>query len=518
MMVPRLRALLTAWTRRERFEDTLDAEVRFHLEACTEDLVRSGVPRREAARRARVQFGSIERAKDGCRRARGLRLADELGRMAINIRLALRMLLKSAVVTTVAVLSLALGIGANAAIFSVFSQVLLRPLPVVAPERLVNLEAPGPASCNSAGGCDEVFSYPMFRDLEREQTVFTHLAAHRAFAVNVGYGERTVNGQGVQVSGSYFPALGLSPAAGRLFGPEVDTPIGGHPIAVLSHEFWRVELAGRRDVVGGALIVNGRPLTIAGVAPAGFQGTTHGLRPLIFVPITMRESLYFADIGGGMEDRRAYWAYLFARLRPGVSMRQARAAIEPLYRGILAEVEAPLQVGLTEEALARFVARPIPIRDGGRGQSRMDEAAMAPLLLLLAVTGIVVLIACANVANLLLARLSAREAEMAVRLSLGATRRHLLTQLLTESCLLALLGGAAGLVFAQWTLDGIGTFLPPEAVGVVRLTLDPVVVLFAGAVSLGTGMLFARASSACAWPSARMRRGCARWCSARSDG
>ena len=240
-MFSRLRSFLTAWARRDPFEDALDEEVRFHLEACTEDLVRAGVPRREAARRARVRFGSIEGAKDDCRRARGLRLADELEQTMTNIRLGFRMLFRTPVVTCVAVLSLALGMGPNAAIFSVFNQVLLRPLPVVEPERLVNLEAPPPkpgsTTVGPAGGYDEIFSYPMFRDLQRGQDVFTDIAAHRDFGVHVGHGGhggRTIEGRGLLVSGSYFPVLGLAPAAGRLPGPEVDAPIGGHPIATRS--------------------------------------------------------------------------------------------------------------------------------------------------------------------------------------------------------------------------------------------------------------------------------------------
>ncbi len=490
-MFLRLRSFLTAWIGRDRFEDVLDEEVRFHLEACTEELVRAGVPRREAARRARVQFGSIERAKDDCRRARGLRLTDELEQVVANVRFGLRMLLRTPVVTGVAVLSLALGIGPNAAIFSVFNQVLLRPLPVVEPERLVNLEAPPPkpgaTTVGPAGGHDEIFSYPMFRDLQRGQDVFTDIAAHRNFSVHVGYGGRTIDGQGLLVSGSYFPVLGLAPAAGRLLGPESDAPIGGHPIAVLSHAFWQAELGGAPDVVGDALVVNGQPLTIVGVAPAGFESTTLGLRPLIFVPITMRGVLSPGD--GGFENRRSYWAYLFARLKPNVSMDQARAGLSPLYRSILAEVEAPLHVGFSDRRRAEFVAKPILISDGRRGQSSLDEQVTPSLLLLFAVTGIVVLIACANVANLLLARSSARASEMAVRLSIGATRRHLIVQLLTESCLLACLGGAVGLGIGQWTLGVLGPFLPAAALGMPS-TMGPAVVLFAGALSLGTGILF----------------------------
>ena len=466
--------------------------MRFHLESYAEDLIRSGVPRREAVRRARVHFGGIEGVKDDCRHARGLRVADELQRIAANARFGFRMLVKTPVVTGVAVVSLALGIGSNAAIFSLFSQVLLRPLPVVEPERLVNLEAPGRKSGSTttgpAGGNDEIFSYPMFRDLQREQTVFTDIAAHRDFRVHVTHGGRTTYGLGLQVSGSYFPLLSLAPAAGRLLGPEVDESVGGHPIAVLGYDFWQIELGGSRDVIGDTLIVNGAPLTIVGVAPAGFEGTTLGVPAVIFVPITMRGVLSPGD--GGFEDRRNYWAYLFARLRPGVSTEQARAVLGPLYRSILTEVEAPLHTDLSERRLAEFVARPILIRDGRRGQSFLDDAVTPPLLLLFAVTGVVVLIACANVANLLLARLSARAAEMAVRLSIGATRRHLIVQLLTESCLLALLGGAAGLLVGHWTLQGLGTFLPAWVSRSMPSILEPAAVWFTMATSLGTGLLF----------------------------
>ena len=493
-MFSRLRSFFGTLFRRERFEDALTEEVRFHLDAYTADLIRSGVPRRDAVRRARIQFGSIEGVKDACRQSRGLRLADDLGQIMTNIRLALRMLAKTPLVTSVAVVSLALGIGANAAIFSLYSQLLLRPLPVFEPERLVNLEAPGPkrgsVSCNGAGGCDEVFSYPMFRDLQREQTVFTDIAAHLGFGANVAYQGQTVNIQGMQVSGSYFPTLGLEPTVGRLFGPEVDQPIGGHPVVILSHEFWQSDLGGTREVLGDALIVNGQPLTIVGVAPAGFRGTTVQMLPKIFVPITMASRL-FAEAGEGrFEYRRTYWLYLFARLNPEVSLDQAHAAIEPLYRSILTEVEAPLQTDMSGQTRAQFVAKPLPLRDGRRGQSQMQDTAGVPVLLLLGVTAVVLLIACANIANLLLARSVARASEMAVRLSLGASRRHLVMQLLTESCLLAVLGGVAGLIVAQWTLRFIGALLPLEVAGVLQLTLDPYVIPFTGAVSLATGMLF----------------------------
>ena len=408
-----------------------------------------------------------------------------------NLELAVRTLIGTPFVTAVAILSLALGIGANAAIFSLFNEMLLRPLPVLEPDRLVNLEAPGPKpgsdSCNQAGGCDDVFSYPMFRDLRRSQSVFTDVAAHRLFSMNVAHEGQTVSGYGVHVSGSYFPMLGLVPTLGRLFGPEIDEPIGGHPLVVLSHDFWRTRLDASPTVLDDTILVNGVAMTIVGVAPAGFHGTTVGMRPMLFVPMTVR-GLLFPGFDA-YENHRSYWTYLFARLKPGVSLAQARTGLEPLYRSLLAE-EAPLQENMSEQTLAQFLAKPIPIVDGRRGQSNITEEAQAPLTLLFAVTGIVLLIACANIANLLLARSAARAPEMALRLSIGASRGHLLTQLLTESCLLAMLGGVAGLAVAHWTLTLIGSLLPPEALTAVTLTLESSAVVFTMAIALGTGLVF----------------------------
>ena len=495
-MLSRLRSRVTAWTRRDHFEESLEEEVRFHLEAHAEDLIRSGVPRAEARRRARLHFGSVEGVKDDCRQATGLRLADEAGHVMTNIRLALRMLLKAPVVTGVAVLSLALGIGSNTAIFSLYSQLLLRPVPVADPDGLVNLASPGPkpgpCSPDNAGTCDETFSYPMFRDLEREQEVFTSLAAHKGLRANVVHQGRAATVQGTQVSGSYFATLGLQPAAGRLFGPEVDGAVGGHPVVVLSHDFWQSELGGAPDAVGDVLVVNGTSLTIVGVGPPGFRGTTINMPCDFFVPITMNALLYPG--GGRFEDRRAYWTYLFARLEPGVSVDQARAALEPLYRGILADVEAPLQTAMSAQTLARFLERPLQVAPGRLGQSRMSrDVQRLGLLFVLGITGAVLLIACANIANLQLARSAARAGEMAVRLSLGASRRHLLTQLLTESCLLALLAGAVALVLAHWTLGFVWTLLPGAAVSDVlrgAFELDPNAIPFTAAVSLATAVVF----------------------------
>ena len=302
--------------------------------------------------------------------------------MLSNLRLAVRTLSKTPFVTAIAVLSLALGIGANTAIFSLFDRMLLRPLPVPDTGALVNLAAPGPKpgsnSCNQAGDCQSVFSYPMFRDLERVQTVFTGIAAHNLMGVNLAArGQTPLSADGMLVSGSYFPTLGLQPAAGRLFTPDDDRTPGAHALVVLSHGYWSSHFAESPSVVGESLVVNGTAMTVIGVAPRGFEGTTLGTRPNVFVPISMRETL----LPGwkGLDNRRSYWAYLFARLKPGVSIEQARAAMDPPYRPIITDVEVPLQTGLSDQTMARFRSKPLTLEPGERGQSEVRSEARAPL-------------------------------------------------------------------------------------------------------------------------------------------
>ncbi len=408
-----------------------------------------------------------------------------------DIRFAFRMLLKTPFVTTVAVLSLALGIGANAAIYSLFDQILLRPLPVPAPTQLVNISMPGPIqgndSCNQSGGCDIIFSYPMFRDLEREQKTLAGIAGHRLFGVSLTVGDEPTTGMGSWVTGGYFPTLGIKPALGRLLGPADNEPGADNMVAVISHAFWRERFGESPDALGKVLRINGRSFTVVGVAPEGFEGTTLGARPLLYVPV---QSRIWVGSYSGLTNRRDYWVYVFGRLKPDVPLATAKANLDRIIRPILTDVEAPLQVSMSEATMTRFKAKQMVLEPGKQGQSSMHGEARTPLLLLLSITAVVLLIACANIANLLLARGAGRATEMGVRLALGASRRRLMTQLLIEALVLAVLGGAASILVASWTLNGISALLPPEAAATLHFTIQLPVVVFAGGLAVTTGLLF----------------------------
>jgi len=408
----------------------------------------------------------------------------------IDFRIAIRSLLKTPVVTGVAVVSLALGIGANAAIFSLFERMLLRPLPVEEPERLVNLSGPGPKpgsqTTSLPGGMDDVFSYPMFRDLQAADSAFEAIAAHRNIGVNLAYKGSTTSAEGFLVSGNYFSTLGLLPAAGRLFTPEDDRTPGAHPVVVLSHAYWQSHFASNPDVVGEILVVNGQPMTIVGVAPRGFQGTVLGIKPRVFVPITMRGAM----IPGweGFEDRLSYWVYLFGRLAPGATLDAASASINPTYTNVIRNVELELQEGMSDATRERFAEKEIALEAGQRGQSVLHEEVHMPLAILLGVTGFVLLIAAANLINLLLVRAKDRASEIAVRLSIGARRWQLVGQFLAESFLLALAGSALGLLVAQGTLRLMASILPTDVI-TLELELSPAMWFFLIGLVAITGLV-----------------------------
>ncbi len=496
----RLRLRFRSLLRRSRVESEIDEELRYHLERQIDELTARGVDPTEARYAALRDMGGLERRKAECRDSLGLRLIDEL---RYDVRFALRTLATNPAFTAVAVLTLTLGSGANAAIFSIFNQALLRVLPVPAPGQLVNLSSPGPrdgrTSTSSTFRPDDAFSYPLFRDLEREQQVFTGIAAHRDFIAHVSYRNESSTEEGRLVSGSYFPVLALQPALGRLFGPEDDRSRGAHPVAILSHSYWRTRFHANPDVINDPVLVNGQGLTIVGVAPEGFVGTTLENRPRIFVPLTMAAlmmpGLRNPHNGGGawngFDDRRDHWLYLFARLRSGLSLNAAERTINIPFAAIIKEIEFPAQrSGLGNAARERFKNRRLLLEPGGQGQRPERAELRGVFLLLFAVTGIVVLIVCANIANLLLARGVSRERDITLRLSLGAGRLRLVRQMLVESFLLAAAGGLGGLVAARWTLAGIATLLPGEATAMLRFELDARVLLFTIVLCAGMAVLF----------------------------
>jgi predicted permease len=486
--------------RGENARAEVDEEIRLHLALRTAQLTREGLSPEAARAEAERRFGPPDEARgrlhtSAQRREERMLHRELLDAARSDLRVALRGLRRAPGLVVTAVLSLALGIGANAAIFSLFDQLLVRPLPVPHPEQLVKLVAPGPRSggsaCGEVGECNETFSYPMFRDLERGKTGLI-VAGHTLVSASVTYGDRTVPGRGALVSGGYFRALGLQPALGRLLQPSDDETLGGHPVTVLDYSYWQSQLGGDPMVLNRTIVVDGQPVTVVGVAPRGFDGTTLGARPLVYLPLSMTPQI--AHTMDGMvnfdTNRRFYWLFAFGRIAPGSDIERSQTAINTVYRPIITDVEAPLQEGLTDKEMAAFREAKLELKPAARGQSQLEGDVRTPLVLLFAVAGVVLLIACANIASLLLVRGASRGMEVAVRLSLGAGRRRVILQLLTEAMVLAVVGGIAGLLVAHGTLKLAASILPTSAASAVQFGLRWPVVFFAVALTIGTGFVF----------------------------
>ena len=404
-----------------------------------------------------------------------------------DVTFALRIFKKAPLFVAVALVSLAFGIGANTAIFTLVDQVLLRMLPVKHPEQLVLLAGMGQHYGGNSGF--NRLSYPMYADFRDHARVFNGMFCSRQTDMSVSYAGHTERISGELVSGNYFPVLGVTAAIGRLFTASDDQFQGGHPVAVLSYGYWQSRFGRNPGVIGQKLTINGYQYTVIGVSQPGFTGTDPAYAPAIRVPMMMADKVGWTD---NLNDRRFRWVLVFGRLKLGVSLKQAKASLQPLFHQIL-EMEVKQKEFAKASAYMKtaFLKMWMDVLPGSTGLSSLRRQFSKPLLLLMATTGLVLLIACANVANLLFARAAARQKEMAVRLALGSGRRRIIRQLLVESLLLSVTGAVVGLVLAVVMDKALISFLPPST---ARLAISPNpdwrILSFALAVAMLTGIAF----------------------------
>jgi predicted permease len=406
-----------------------------------------------------------------------------------DLRYSVRTLLKSPVFLAVAVLSLALGIGANTAIFTLIHQIILQPLPVRNPEQLVMLAGRG-SHYGGNNGPDRL-SYPMYQEIRDKNQVFSGMFCTYPSTVSATFQGGTELIGADFVSGNYFPVLGIGAAAGRVFTASDDLIQGGHPLAVLSYGYWRARFGMDAGIVGKQIVVNGRALTIIGVSPAGFDGVEPGRAPQIRIPITMKEHLPRSGYSR-LNDNRIRWTEVFGRLKPGMTVQKAQAGLQPLFHQILnREVTEKPFAKASPFVKQEFLKMWMEAMPGSKGRSNLRRMYSKPLFALMGIVGLVLLIACSNLANLLIARASARQREIAVRLALGAGRGRLIRQLLMESLMLAAAGGAPGVALAVTIDRALIGFLPSGHTPLsLSATPDWAVLGFTFAVSLLAGSLF----------------------------
>jgi predicted permease len=407
-----------------------------------------------------------------------------------DVRYGLRMLAKNPGFTLIAILTLALGIGANTAIFSLLNQVLLRRLAVQNPGELVVLKSPGPKRGHvwSDGDDSEIFSYPLYKGLAKNTAVFSGMLARFEFAASIASHGQTDRGSGELVTGNYFEVLGVRPALGRVLSPADDDVQGAHPVLVLSHAYWTRHFGGDAGVLNQTTLVNNTEMTIVGIAQAGFSGIQVGHTPDIFVPMTMKAQM--TPIRNGLDDWNDSFLAVLARRKPGVSTEQAQAGINVDYPGLLEQ-----QVKSFSHADAKgrqeFLSKKIVLYPGAQGRTVAQRDSGPALMALFAMVALVLLISCTNVANLLLAKAAARQREFAIRSALGASPGRMMRQLLVESFLCALGGGGLGLILSTWIMNILTQAVVSEA-GVQGVTarVDGSVLGFAAAATGVSALLF----------------------------
>src|SRR5437763_7592086 len=486
----RLRALFF----RRRMDEELQEELQFHIDMQARKNQRNQSDR-EAKRQARLEFGSVVRTTEECREERGI---SSIEIAASDLRFALRMLRKSPGFAAVAILTLALGIGANTAIFSVINSVLLSNLPVSNPQQLVFLTNPDEQGfeIGFGDGDRDFVTYPEFQQLERNNQVFSGLLAASNFTSRIPVELQTSDsGNNAPahvslISGSYFSVLGVTPILGRAFGTEVDKLRDANPVAVISYAFWRERFGGASDVIGRRIRVLNTSYEVVGVAPPRFHGETVGANPDIWVPLTMQSESFPGHDYLSQEAnpfRKAEWLQAMGRRKPGITVAQAKGSIEDEFHRMM---EAQTG-GMSAQDKRQFLNQHLAVTPGSHGASTLRGDFGKPLQILMVVVGLVLLIACANIANILLARSAARQKEISIRGALGARASGLFQQVLTESILLAAIGGAVGLLLAQWA-DAALLRMVSTTSNQVRLDVHPntAVLAFTFGVTLLTGILF----------------------------
>ncbi len=420
-----------------------------------------------------------------------MNVLSSMTNLVMDLKYALRTLGRSPLFAIVAILSLALGIGANTAIFTLIDQILLRQLPVSNPDELVMLYQKGNHNGNNMG--DRMHSYPMYMDFQQKAAPFSEVLCRRLFASSISIDNQTERVEAEMVSGNYFSMLGVKPAAGRLFTSAQDDRVyQGHPVAVLSYDYWVDRFARDPKVIGRKILVNNYPMTVVGVSAAGFAGIDPAKSPQLRVPILMKP-VAVPDWGWlNMDDRRSRWVQVFARLKPGNTVEGAQAQMQRLFLQIR-EYEATLPAAnkWSPYQRAQFMKGTLFVEKAATGYSNLRNNFSSALVVLMCMVGLVLLIACANVANLLIARAFSRQKEIAVRLSMGASRGQLVRQLLVESLLLSFGGGVTGIFLAFVMTRGLLTLIPAEGNPLlIRPTPDLRILLFTITLTMLTGLIF----------------------------